>query len=47
MITVKVKTAGEQSKKEWCLLELQGELKGDLIGEVGKIEIRKVSLRKV
>lgn len=32
-----------ESQNEWCLLEFQGEIVGDLVGnELGKIEIKEV-----
>ncbi len=29
-----------QSTQEWCLLEFQGEIVGDMVGEFGQIELK-------
>lgn len=35
---------GENSKNEWCLLEFQGEILGDLAGnDLGRLEVKDVS----
>lgn len=35
---------GENGKNEWCLLEFQGEILGDLAGnDLGQLELKEVS----
>jgi hypothetical protein len=38
-------TNGENREKEWCMLEFQGEILGDLQGnDLGQLEIKEVQL---
>ena len=39
-------TNGDNSSNEWCLLEFQGEILGDLAGnDLGQLVVKEVSLQ--
>jgi len=37
---IKVLNNGQAGCHEWCLLEFQGEIVGDMVGELGQIEMK-------